>query len=143
MTDPTVNPAAQIPGAPLPPPSEPPIGSIEPTAPAVPETPPVTHNEPILLPGCGGPTGPIGDAVERLARLLAKAGYATSSLIRGENPDRIFEATLASDVRAFKAAQGISEDPAAFAGRPDPGALAEAAVGAHTWQALYEVAEAK
>lgn len=110
-----------------------PVGSLQGAAAETPALPPVSHNEPILTGGASGPS------VERLVRLLAAAGYATNSVVKGENPHAIFDNTVMADVQRFWAENGVSEPPELFEGR-DVAAVLEAGkwVGPHTWQALID-----
>lgn len=99
--------------------------------------PPVTHNEPILTGGVSGP------AVERLVRLLAAAGYATNTIVRGENPHAILDNSVMSDVRRFWADHDVHEPKDLFEGRDVAASDEEGKwVGPHTWQALIDIARA-
>lgn len=110
-----------------------PVGALAGAAPEHAELPPVTHSEPILT---GGATGA---AVERLVRLLAAAGYATNSVVKGENPYAVFDNTVMADVQRFWAEHHVEEPPELFEGRDVAAALESGKwVGPHTWQALID-----
>ncbi len=90
-------------------------------------TPEITHKEPILASGAAGPV------VKRLVDLLAVCGHDSNTIIAGENPGNVFDNTVMSDVKAFRAAQNIQEDPSLD--------IAGDFVGPATWQALYDTTE--
>jgi hypothetical protein len=112
------------------------VGSLAAEEAPVSELPPVTHNEPILTGGASGP------AVERLVRLLAAAGFASNSIVKGENPHAILDNTVMADVQRFWAAHDVAEPPELFEGRDVAAALETGKwVGPHTWQALIDYAK--
>lgn len=115
---------------------QPPVGALAGAEPEKAELPPVTHNEPILTGGAAGAP------VERLVRLLAAAGYASNSVVKGENPHAIFDNTVMADVQRFWADHDVSEPPELYEGR-DVAAVLESGkwVGPHTWQALKDNAK--
>jgi hypothetical protein len=90
----------------------------------------LSHGQGFLIPGSAGAE------VETLARLLAYAGYPTSSS-RGENPLGIFGESEREAANAFRTAYGIEEDPAVIA------ASVPEVVGPWTWEALYRIAVRK
>lgn len=109
------------------------VGALAQEVPAGEELPPVTHNEPILTGGSAGP------AVERLCRLLAAAGYASNTVVKGENPPAVLDNSVMADVNRFRAAHDVHEPPELFQGRDVPAADEEGKwVGPHTWQALKD-----
>jgi hypothetical protein len=115
---------------------EKPVGALAGEEPAKQELPPVTHNEPILTGGVSGA------AVERLCRLLAAAGYANNSIVRGENPHAILDNSVMADVRRFWDDHDIAEPKDLFEGRDVAAADEEGKwIGPHTWQALIDNAK--
>jgi hypothetical protein len=109
------------------------VGALAGDAAPTQELPPVTHNEPILTGGVSGP------AVERLCRLLAAAGYATNTVVKGENPHAILDNSVMSDVHRFWADHDIHEPKDLFEGRDVAAADEEGKwIGPHTWQALID-----
>ncbi len=113
-----------------------PVGALAAEEPPKSDLPPVTHNEPILTGGVSGA------AVERLVRLLAANGYASNSVVKGENPHAILDNSVMADVHRFRAEKDVHEPPELFEGRDVPAADEEGKwVGPHTWQALKDGAE--
>lgn len=89
----------------------------------------IAHNKPILIPGTAG------SAVEELAGLLAKAGYATS-ISQGRNHTYAFDDTITAAVSQFKKDFGVQADPSQF---PAESAIASIVVDAWIWEALLRV----
>jgi hypothetical protein len=115
---------------------EQPVGAVEVQEPEKAELPPVTHNEPILTGGSAGAP------VERLVRLLAAAGYASNTIVKGENPHAVLDNSVMADVHRFWNEKGVAEPQELFQGRDvDPTKEAGKWVGPHTWQALKDEAE--
>jgi len=113
------------------------VGALAVEPPPAVELPPVTHHEPILT--CGAS----GEPVERLCRLLAAAGYATNTVVKGENPHAVLDNSVMSDVQRFWDEHGVAEPPELFQGRDTDPRLEEGHwVGPHTWQALKDLAAA-
>jgi hypothetical protein len=111
------------------------LGSVE-AAPSD-DRPPVDHGEPILTYGASGA------AVERLAKLLAYAGYGHNTIVQGTNPDLVLDNSVMSDVKRFRADQDLTEPSDLFAGRDVAASAIEGEwVGPYTWQRLYEIAGA-
>jgi hypothetical protein len=98
----------------------------------------VTHNEPLLA------TGASGEPVERLCKLLAHAGFATNTIVKGENPANVLDNSVMADVERFWAAYPDAREPdELYAGREGSiESLRGSWVGPHTWQKLYELAGA-
>lgn len=98
----------------------------------------VTHHRPYLT------TGSAGDDVEDLVRLLKAAGYADNSLVRGENPSRVLDTSIMTEVRRFARDYGIENHESEWQGQAVPAnELQHAYVGPYIWQALLTVAQAK
>jgi hypothetical protein len=98
----------------------------------------VNHNEPILA------TGATGEHVVRLVKLLAHAGYANNTIVRGENGHNILDTSVMGDVRRFWGDHPDAVEPdTLYAGREAAvSELQGSWVGPHTWQKLYELAGA-
>jgi hypothetical protein len=98
--------------------------------------PPVTHTKPILTYGAAG------QDVEDLVKLLAVNGYTNTSFSKGENPSRVLDNSVMSEVKRFASEHHVSEDLQAFYGLTVP---AEKLVGEHVgpyiWQALIDGAK--
>lgn len=96
----------------------------------------VSHHEPILT---GGATG---DAVERLVKLLAAVGYATNTLVKGENAGRVLDNTIMADVQRFWRDHEDAGEPERLVSGQDVASsqIIGNWIGPHTWQKLYELA---
>lgn len=112
-----------------------PAGALE-GEPAPVENREVTHNEPLLA------TGASGETVERLCKLLAHAGFATNTVVKGENPANVLDNSVMADVERFWAAYPDAREPdELYAGREGSvESLQGSWIGPHTWQKLYELA---
>lgn len=115
-----------------------PAGSMagEPLAPE--ERMDVTHSEPVLSQGA------TGDAVVRLVKLLAAAGYASNTIVHGENAHNVLDRSVMADVERLWHDHPESREPdELYAGRE--GSVHELQgtwIGPYTWQVLYDLAGA-
>jgi hypothetical protein len=114
-----------------------PVGSLAQPAPEQ-EDRQVQHNQPVLTQGA------TGEPVELLCKLLAHAGYANNTVVRGENPHNVLDSSVMADVERFWMANPDAvEPPELVAGREgDLSQLQGKWVGPHTWQKLLELAGA-
>jgi hypothetical protein len=101
----------------------------------------ITHSEPVLAQGA------TGEAVQRLVKLLAYAGYASNSVVNAaeSNPAGALDTSVMSDVeRLWNDHPEARESDELYYGREgDVRELRGSWVGPHTWQVLYNLASAR
>ncbi len=99
----------------------------------------VSHSDPILTQGAQG------QSVVKLCKLLAHAGFASNTVVQGQNPHDILDSSVMGDVERFWQAYPDAREPdSLYAGRQgDLSSMQGRWVGPMTWQKLYELVAEK